>query len=88
MHCASEFNADNRGVGASKIDAAAEDGVAGSTPEFDAAQNTVDPGNRGVPDSTPEFAAATQNGVDAGSPSASELSAEIGVTIQARSARD
>jgi len=48
MHCASEFNTNNRGVGASKVDAAAEDGVAGSTPEFDAAQNTVDPGNRRV----------------------------------------
>ena len=45
MHCAGELDTDNRGVGASKVDAGAQDGVGGSTPELDdVAQNAVDPG--------------------------------------------
>ena len=32
MHCASKLDTNNRGVGASKVDAAAQDGVGSSTP--------------------------------------------------------
>ena len=50
MHCAGELDTNNQGVGASKIDAAAQDGFGSSTPELNAAQKTVDPGNPGAPE--------------------------------------
>ena len=85
MHCASKLDTNNRGVGASKVDAAAQDGVGSSTP-----------GNPRASGSTPKIDDAAQNGVD---PGASELSAAIGVTaselcatvgdtVQARSTRE
>ena len=81
MHCAGELDTDNRGVGASKVDAATQDGV-----------GSITPGNPGAPDSTPEFDDAAQNAVDPGAPELDpgvpELNATAGVTIQARSTRD
>ena len=47
MHCAGELDTDNRGDGVSKVYAAAQDGVGGSTPEFD------DSGKNSVGISTP-----------------------------------
>ena len=42
MHCASDLDTDIRGVGASKVLAAAQDGVTSSTQEFNAtAQSAV-----------------------------------------------
>ena len=77
MHCAGELDTNNRGVGASKVDAAAQDGVGVSTPGNPRAPELYSR----APDSTPEFDAAAQNAVDPGDPGAS-------VTIQARAARD
>ena len=77
MHCVGELDTNNRGVGASKVDAAAQDGVGSSTPEFDdSGQNAVGistPGNPGAPELDP---------------GAQELYATIGVTVQARSTRN
>ena len=74
MHCAGELDTNNRGDGASKVDAAAQDGVGSSTPD-----------NAKAPGSTSEFDDAPQNTVGV---TTSELYAAIRVKIQARSTRD
>ena len=75
MHCAGELDTDNRGVGASKVDAAAQDGVGGSTSGNPGAPELYSR----APDSTPEFDAA-QNPVSPGDPGAPGLNATVGVT--------
>ena len=73
VHCVGELDTNNRGVGASKVDAAAQDGVGSSTPGSTRASAL---------NATIGVTASELN------PGASELDATIGVTIQARSTRD